>query len=199
MSDLYSAEEQTLLLHIARYTLDAVAHGEPRPTLDFETLPASFSQHRACFVTLEMAGTGNLRGCTGTLVARRPLADEVSFTTVQTAFHDPRFPTVTAEEVPTIEIEISILTPSSKLSYNSPDELIHLLRPGIDGVTLHLGYRRSTFLPQVWDRVPDPVEFLTMLSRKMELPADSWRDPAMEVETYQTIIIAEAAHHARST
>jgi AmmeMemoRadiSam system protein A len=111
--------------------------------------------------------------------------------TVQTAFHDPRFRPVVADEVPHIAIEISVLTPSIPLQFSTPDDIPRLIRPGIDGVTLRLGLHRSTFLPQVWDKIRTPLEFLTMLSQKMGLPGDAWKNPAIEVETYQTVIIAE--------
>ncbi len=193
----YTPEEQTQLLHIARHTLEAVTAGEMRPPVDLQGLSPRLCEERACFVTLTM--DGELRGCTGTLNARRPLAEEVSVTTVQTAFNDPRFSPVTAAEVPFIEIEISVLTPSVPLHFDTPDDLPRLLRPGIDGVTLHLGSFRSTFLPQVWERIPDPVEFLTLLSRKMGLSSNAWRDPRIQVETYQSMVIIEPATHPDSS
>jgi AmmeMemoRadiSam system protein A len=194
MTDEYTPEEQAQLLRIARQTLEAVTAGGVRPVLDLETLPPRLREERACFVTLLM--NDELRGCTGTLMARRPLAEEVAVTTVQTALNDPRFPPVVAAEVPHIQIEISVLTPSVPLHYDSPDDLPKLIRPYIDGVTLQLGPYRSTFLPQVWERVPDPVEFLTLLSRKMGLPGDTWRHPKLHVETYQTVRIAEPEPHS---
>ncbi len=190
MTDDYAPSEQGQLLGIARRTLEAVASGRPRPALDIKNLPPRLCEERACFVTFHI--DRDLRGCTGILAARRPLAEEVATTTVQTAFNDPRFPPVDAVEVPLIHIELSILTPSTPLKYDHPDDLLRLLRPNIDGVTLRFGIYRSTFLPQVWERVPNPAEFLTMLSRKMGLPGTTWRLPGMEVEIYQTINIVEA-------
>jgi AmmeMemoRadiSam system protein A len=197
MIDEYTPDEQAQLLHIARHTLETVTAGGMRPLVDLQALPPRLREERACFVTLTIGG--ELRGCTGTLVARRPLAEEVSVTTVQTAFSDPRFPPVTAAETPRIEIEISILTPSVPLHFDTPEDLPRLLRPRIDGVTLHLGPYRSTFLPQVWERVPDPIEFLTLLSRKMGLHGDAWRDPRIEVETYQSVVMAESEAHPTSS
>ncbi len=197
MSDSYAPEEQKLLLDISRRTLEAITAGGSRPRPDLQTLPPALREERACFVSFHI--NGELRGCTGTLAARRPLADEVSVTTVQTAFNDPRFSPVIASEVPQILIDISVLTPSSPLTYSDPDELLSLLRPNIDGVTLSLGPYRSTFLPQVWENVPDKVEFLTMLSRKMGLPGDAWRHPKMQVETYRSFNMAEAEPHHKPT
>ncbi|HVO42658.1 MAG TPA: AmmeMemoRadiSam system protein A [Aggregatilineales bacterium] len=193
MSDTYTPEEEAELLTLSRRTLIAITHEEPRPVINLALLPPHLCEVRACFVTFEI--DGDLRGCTGTLVARRPLAEEVAAMTVQTAFHDPRFTPVRAEEVPDITIEISILTPSHPLKFTSPSEIPHLIRPGIDGVTLRLGAYRSTFLPQVWDKMHNPIEFLTQLSLKMGLTGDAWRNPAIEVETYQSVVIAEHDAH----
>jgi AmmeMemoRadiSam system protein A len=193
MSDEYTLQEQELLLGIARRTLEAITTGGSRPYPDLESLPPGLREERACFVSFHI--DGELRGCTGTLAARRPLADEVSVTTVQTAFNDPRFSPVVPSEVAQIKIDISVLTPSYPLTYADPDELLRVLRPGIDGVTLSLGPYRSTFLPQVWEHVPDKIEFLAMLSRKMGLPADAWKHPKMKVELYQSFNMAEPEPH----
>jgi AmmeMemoRadiSam system protein A len=185
----FTPDEAQHLLEIARRTLTAVTRGEPRPVVDFAILPPSLTEMRACFVTYEISG--ELRGCTGTLIARRPLAEEVTAMAVQTAFHDPRFLPVKEEEVAHITIEISVLTPSMPLHFDSPSDLPRLIRPGIDGVTLKLGANRATFLPQVWEKVRSPIEFLTMLSQKMGLSGDAWRNPKIEAEIYQSITIAE--------
>jgi AmmeMemoRadiSam system protein A len=190
--DDYTAEERTTLLAVARRTLEAATSGDTSPELEYQSLPPRLLEMRACFVTLYI--DTELRGCTGTLAARRPLAEEVAYTTVQTAFNDPRFPPVSAAEVPLIRIEISVLTPSRSLKFESPEQIPQLIRPHIDGVTLKFGMNRSTFLPQVWEKISDPVQFLGMLSRKMGLPEEAWRYPGIEVETYQSISIEEPQH-----
>jgi AmmeMemoRadiSam system protein A len=191
--DDYTADERSILLGVARHTLEAAASGGAPSELDQQSLPPRLLEMRACFVTLYIES--DLRGCTGTLAARRPLAEEVAYTTVQTAFNDPRFPPVSAVEVPLIRIEISILTPSCSLKFELPEQIPQLIRPHIDGVTLKFGMNRSTFLPQVWEKISDPMQFLGMLSRKMGLPAEAWRYPGIEVETYQSISIEEPQHH----
>lgn len=188
----YTGEEQAMLLQLARRTLEAITRDQPAPAVDLAALPASLREERACFVTLRRRAAGTLRGCTGTLVARRPLALEVVAMTEQTAFNDPRFPPVTAPEVPNLHIEISILTPPEPLHFASPEDLLSKLRPGIDGVTLQLDYHRATFLPQVWESYPEPEVFLSLLSQKMGLFPDSWRDPRLRVQTYQAVIVEEA-------
>lgn len=187
----YTAEEERLLLDLARQTLRRVASGQRPLAPDLATLPPALCEPRACFVTLRTCGEGLLRGCTGTLVARRPLAEEVVAMTVQTALHDPRFRPVTAWEVDGLRIEISVLTPPRPLCFDGPDDLVKRLRPGVDGVTLYLEHRRATFLPSVWESHPEPEVFLSLLAQKMGLSPSAWRCPGLKVETYQAVVIEE--------
>ncbi len=193
MTPVYTPDEERILLGLARDTLRAVTRNQTPPPVDLDKLPAALLEPRACFVTLRRRSDGALRGCTGTLVARRQLALEVVEMTGQTALNDPRFMPVTASEVPGLHIEISVLSPPQALQFDSPDDLLHKLRPGIDGVTLLLDDRRATFLPQVWESYPDPRLFLSLLSEKMGRSPDAWRDPRLHVETYQATVIEEAA------
>lgn len=192
MNDHYAPEEERLLLELARDTLTAVTTGHPLPTVNLAALPPALAEPLACFVTLRVRSDGALRGCTGTLLARRPLAQEVVQITRQTALDDPRFFPVRADETGGLHVEISVLTPPIRLDYSSPDDLVRKLRPCIDGVTLKLEHRRATFLPQVWESYRDPVVFLSLLAQKMGYPPDTWRDPRLEVETYQAVIIEES-------
>ena len=191
MAETYTHEEQRLLLKLARDTLEAVTSGKPEPDVNLAQLPPALAEKRACFVTMHRRPDGSLRGCTGTLVARRPLALEVVYTTVQTAFQDWRFFPVTEAEVGDIHLEISVLTPSKPLEFVDSDDLLRKLRPGIDGVTLRLENQRATFLPQVWESYPDPRVFLSLLAQKMGRSPDAWHDPHLEVETYQAIVFEE--------
>lgn len=184
-----SPDEKDILLRLAREAIEAAVAVKPLPRVDLDRLPPSLSQPGACFVTLYQHG--DLRGCTGTLLARTALAYEVVQTAAQTALYDPRFMPVSAREVESLEIEISILTPPTTLDVPAPDALPGLLRPGIDGVTLYKGAHRATFLPQVWDKIPDPIEFLDMLCQKMGLPRKEWIRPGMKVEIYQVEEFAE--------
>lgn len=191
MKPEYTPDEKRILLGLARDTLRAITRNQLPPPVDLAALPPALVEPRACFVTLRRRSDGALRGCTGTLVARRPLAVEVVEMTQQTAFNDPRFLPVTASEVPGLHIEISVLTPPQPLQFDGPDDLLRKLRPGVDGVTLLLDDRRATFLPQVWESYPDPRMFLSLLSEKMGRSPDAWRDPRVQVETYQAIVIEE--------
>jgi len=104
---------------------------------------------------------------------------------IAAALQDYRFPPVQPEELGSIEIEVSRLTRPQPLPYDGPADLIAKLRPGVDGVILQDGFRRATFLPQVWEKIPAPEQFLSELCLKMGAPADLWRRKPLEVSTYQ--------------
>lgn len=133
---------------------------------DFLRLPG------ATFVTLTQ--NGRLRGCIGSLEARRPLAEDVAANAVAAAFQDPRFPPLGAAEWPRTAIEVSLLSSPEPLEVANEADAIARLRPGIDGVILSGAGRRATFLPQVWEQLPEPTAFLASLKRKAGLPADWW-------------------------
>lgn len=192
MSTAYSPEDRALLLKLARQALEAAPAGQALELPDLEALSPALQADRACFVTLHTIG-GELRGCTGTLAARLPLAYEVGYMTVQTALHDPRFPPVQPSEVPGLVIEISVLTPPVLLDFETPEAIPALLRPYVDGVILVVEGRRATFLPQVWEKAPEPEMFLDLLCHKLGLRAGKWRQPGAQVYTYHTIVIEEQA------
>jgi AmmeMemoRadiSam system protein A len=104
---------------------------------------------------------------------------------VSAAFEDPRFPSLKANEFEELVIEISALTKPETLLYDTPEDLVQKLRVGIDGVILKEGFRRATFLPQVWEKIPEPDLFLSRLCQKMGLPPDTWREQKLDVEIYQ--------------
>ncbi|MBF0341402.1 MAG: AmmeMemoRadiSam system protein B [Magnetococcales bacterium] len=135
----------------------------------------------ACFVTLTRQG--RLRGCIGSLVAHRPLAEDLLENGLSAATRDPRFPPVQADELAGLEIEVSLLSPPQPFPHQDGDELIRRLIPGVHGVILGKNGRRATFLPQVWEQLPDPVEFLTQLCRKAGLDGDCWRQGA-QIQVY---------------
>jgi AmmeMemoRadiSam system protein A len=165
--------------------------GGALPEINLESVSSALREEAACFVTLEI--DGQLRGCIGGLEAVRPLAEEIIRTAAQAALNDPRFPPVTPAEVPLLEIEISVLTAPRPLEYDGPNDLLQKIRPGVHGVTLKAdALHRATFLPQVWEKIPDPEQFLGMLCRKMGLPMDTWRKKRLDVETYQAIAWEEA-------
>ncbi|HEX7953926.1 MAG TPA: AmmeMemoRadiSam system protein B [Burkholderiales bacterium] len=126
----------------------------------------------ATFVTLKHGG--ELRGCIGSLGAQRRLIDDVSANARAAAFADPRFPPLRFEELGPMRVEVSLLSELHPMSFRDEAHALSQLRPGIDGIVLESGGRRGTFLPQVWDTLPEPVSFLTALKRKAGLPPDFW-------------------------
>ena len=143
--------------------------------------PEWLSQPGASFVTLTIGGT--LRGCIGSLEAWRPLGADVSANAVAAAFRDPRFPALSAAEYDRVAVEVSVLTAPEPVAFTSRDDLLAQLRPGVDGLILTARGRRGTFLPQVWDELPEPVDFLAHLLRKAGLPASYW-GADVEIERY---------------
>jgi AmmeMemoRadiSam system protein A len=175
--------EQDILLTIARQALENAVRGEPLPPIELDDLPAPLQELGASFVTLTIAG--NLRGCIGALDPYQPLAIDVQAHAVAAALQDYRFPRVKPAELPHIHIEVSALTPRTRLDYQRPQDLVARLRPNIDGVILQDGFRKATFLPQVWDKLPDPEDFLSHLCMKMGVPGDLWRNKKLDVFIYQ--------------
>jgi hypothetical protein len=176
-------DTRAALLRIARQAIeDAVLKRKP-PRPDAATLPAEAMAPGASFVTLTIHG--RLRGCIGALEAYQPLADDVREHAMEAALHDYRFPPLSVQELSDLEIEISRLTPPEPLEYSNPEELLQRLRPGVDGVLLRDGPRRATFLPQVWEKIPDPAEFLNHLCAKMGAAESLWRKKPLQVMTYQ--------------
>lgn len=186
---MLSESDRKTLLTIAREAMLAAAHQSPAPKLDLASLPPSLTEPRATFVTLNIGH--ELRGCIGGLYPSAPLAQDVQYHAAAAATEDPRFPPVSAHEAPIIHIEISVLTVPEPVPHQSPEELLQILRPLVDGVILISGWHRATFLPQVWERVPNPVQFLEMLSEKAGGSPDLWRNPATEVLRYQVEIFEE--------
>ena len=128
----------------------------------------------ACFVTLTQEG--HLRGCIGTIQARRPLLQDLKENAVAAALHDPRFRPLVAQELEYTRIEVSLLSPMQALTFNSEGDALAQLRPGVDGLVFEFEHYRSTFLPQVWEQLPDPREFMAQLKNKAGLPHRFWAE-----------------------
>ena len=128
----------------------------------------------ASFVTLTRHG--DLRGCIGSLEAHRPLGQDVRENALAAAFRDPRFMPLSRVEFDEVRVEVSVLSPHEALVVGSEKDALDALRPGVDGVVFEYGNSRSTFLPQVWEQLPDPAEFLAHLKRKAGLPLDFWTE-----------------------
>ena len=146
------------------------------------TPPAELSQPGASFVTLTQ--NGQLRGCIGSLEPYRTLAVDVAENALAAAFRDPRFAPLERDELARTRIEVSLLGAAQAIDFACEEDAIAQLRPGIDGVILNHGSRRATFLPQVWESLPDRRRFLAQLKLKAGLPADFW-DAAIRLARYE--------------
>lgn len=156
------------LLTIARNAIGRRFAQEARSIVPHPEL----SHPGATFVTLTQ--NGQLRGCIGSLEAYRSLAVDVAENAVAAAFRDPRFAPLVSDELPRTRVEVSLLEASEAMVFTDEANAIASLCPGIDGLILTHGSRRSTFLPQVWESLPDPRQFMTQLKLKAGLPADFW-------------------------
>jgi AmmeMemoRadiSam system protein A len=182
MESKLSKEEREYLLALARETMSDAVSGKRKKETDTSQIPEKLKEKGASFVTLTVEG--DLRGCIGTLEAFQPLYRDVQDHAVQAALEDYRFPPVTEEELPLISIEISRLTSPVPLTYSQPMDLPGLLHRHQDGVILKDGFRRATFLPQVWDQLPDAPMFLSHLCQKMGCAPDLWKHKVLEVSIY---------------
>ena len=178
----YSAEERRFLLELARKTVREVVATGKLPEVAADKLTPKFTAKKGCFVTLTERGA--LRGCIGHIVAQEPLVQAIVDNARNAALCDPRFRPVTADEVGQLEIEISVLTEPLPLFFSSPDDLLRKLQPGQDGVVLQIGGRGATYLPQVWEQLPDKSEFLDSLAQKAGCEASAWRGQGVTVQIY---------------
>lgn len=135
----------------------------------------------ASFVTLKLEG--ELRGCIGTIDPHRPLGEDVERNARSAAYRDPRFPPVSTAEMPRLQVEVSVLSPREAMPVAGEADALAKLRPGIDGIYLQYREASATFLPQVWESLPDPLDFLGALRRKAGLPAGFWH-PDVRLSRY---------------
>lgn len=176
-------ENRRLLLDLARRSIaHGLDQGGPLP-LDPADYPEPLRARLAAFVTLNLGG--NLRGCIGHLEAVQPLVRDVTDNAYAAAFRDPRFAPLAHRELPDLEIHISVLTPPEPMSFTSEADLLAQIRPGIDGLILTDGQARGTFLPSVWESLPQARDFLNQLKRKAGLPTSHWSD-RVQVARYTT-------------
>ena len=172
---------KTILLDLARASIaNGLKQGRALPVKPEDYSPALQSPG-ACFVTLQIRQ--QLRGCIGSLEAYRPLVEDVAENAFAAAFRDPRFAPLSEAEFPRLDYHISILSPTEPLSFTSENDLLKKLRPGVDGLVLEERGHRGTFLPSVWEQLPEPRQFLAQLKVKASLPADYWSD-SIRIERY---------------
>lgn len=163
-----ASDRGEMLTTMARAAISAKLTGEPVHVF----YPDWFKEQGATFVTLTQ--NGQLRGCIGSLEAHRPLGEDLLENARAAAFRDPRFAPLTADELPRTRVEVSILSKAAPLAFKDEADLLRQLRPGVDGILLEYGRHRATFLPQVWEQLPEAQTFMARLKQKAGLAADFW-------------------------
>ncbi len=175
--------QRAALLAVARRSIEqGLASGRPL-AVTASDFGRELQAVRASFVTLH--SLGQLRGCIGHLQAVQPLVVDVAENAFAAAFRDPRFSPLTLREWPEVQVDLSILTAPEPLHFSDENDLIRQIRPGEDGLILQDGPHRGTFLPSVWESLPDPADFLRHLKHKAGLAANHWSD-RVEVFRYRT-------------
>ncbi len=186
-----STERGRVLTLLARASI-ARALGLPAPQ---PPRPDWLEQKGATFVTLTR--NGELRGCIGSLEARRSLGEDVEENARMAAFGDPRFPPLSKEEFADTQVQVSVLSPAEPIFFTDEADALRQLRPGVDGVILKYGRHRATFLPQVWRQLPEPRDFLAHLKLKAGLPPDFWAE-GLRLYRYTVEKYEEEQEHARA-
>ena len=180
--------DKSFLVKFARSVIQAALEKGEKPAFPDTGSPA-LSEKRGCFVSLHQRG--NLRGCIGTIEPEKPLLEGVQENAFNAAFRDPRFTPLKPKELASTDIEVSVLTVPQKLVFKDADYLKAQLKPGIHGVILSKGWQRATFLPQVWEQLPDKEMFLLHLCRKAGLGGNCWKDSDIVVEVYEAEYFSE--------
>ena len=178
-----STEDQAVCLQVAH---ESIQNGLKKGSA-LKVITRHYSndlqQYLSSFVTLHKHG--ELRGCIGALEARQPLINDISEHAYAAAFQDPRFPALHDNEFNALEIEISVLGKPERMTFDSEEDLLKQVRPDIDGLIIEFGYNRGTFLPSVWQQLPDRQEFFNHLKAKAGLPINWW-DNAVKISRYET-------------
>ncbi len=184
---MYSQAEQQQLKDIAKQSVLTGLESQHPIKLKLSDYPDSLQIKRATFVTLNIRH--QLRGCIGSLSPRRALVEDIAHNAYAAAFSDPRFPALRQQEYDQLEYSISILSNTHPMQFESEQDLLAQIRPGIDGLVLKDnspetgGNRQGTFLPSVWEQLTQPEEFLQHLKQKAGLPADYWSD-TLQISRY---------------
>lgn len=170
-----------VLFVLADRAIRAGLEGDGRPHVEHADLPATLRRPRGAFVTLEVAG--RLNGCIGALDPGDPLGVAVPRLAWEAAFADPRLPPLTPAGYDQLTVKLSLLGPLTPVPAGSEEDVVAAVRPGVDGLVIAAGPHQATFLPAVWDSLPDPHDFLRHLERKAGLVPGQW-PPARRVWRY---------------
>jgi AmmeMemoRadiSam system protein A len=187
-----SDEEATYCTTLARKSIDFALANDSLLVLsadELKSVPKKLLEKKACFVTLTTSG--ELRGCIGHLAAIQPLYLDIIENAFSAAFSDPRFPALSKKEFSKIKIEVSVLTSPEELNFSGPSDLLKKLVPKKDGLIITKGQRSATFLPSVWEELPEKEDFLSHLCMKAGLDAKEWLAPGLKVQRYYAIKASE--------
>ncbi len=188
--DQISEEEGKALVYLARKAIEEYLRDGI--IIDLKDVPyENWKKKGASFVTLENRYTGQLRGCIGSILPVQPLYKDVIRNAIAAATQDPRFPPVTYEELPDIRVKVSVLSFPEPLPYKDPQDLLNKIEPFKDGLILKYGNNQGTFLPDVWEELPDKVQFMSHLCLKAGLPQDCWLTLPVEIYRYRTKVFSE--------
>jgi len=183
LNNPYNENDQQAMLEIAVASIHSGLLSGHASRLDLSHYSEKLIEHRATFITLEISH--RLRGCIGSLVAHRPLAEDISVNAFSAAFRDPRFNKLSNSEYDLLEIHISILSPPEKMLFDSEQSLLDQIKPGVDGLIISDQEYRGTFLPSVWDSLPNKADFFSELKQKAGLSKHYWSN-TIQVERYST-------------
>ncbi len=172
-------QEQEVLLNCAK---NAILNYQNITYPGLNKLSETLKEKKGVFVTLTL--NGQLRGCIGTIQPIMPLYEAVIKNAISAAYSDPRFPPMTKEEANDLTIEISVLTEPLKLNYTNPSDLLKKLNHE-QGIIIKKSFATATFLPQVWEQLPDKEQFLANLCLKANLSPEAWKDSSIEVFAYK--------------
>ena len=182
-------KDRMILLRLARSVIMSELSGDRGLVLRLRDISPALEQKRGCFVTLHKEGS--LRGCIGTIEPRTSLYSCVEENAINAAFRDPRFSPLTKDEIDAVDIEISVLSVPRMLQFKDGEDLKSQLIAGAHGVILSQGHRRSTFLPQVWEQLPQKDIFLEHLCLKGGMARSAWQDKSTRVEVYEAEYFSE--------
>lgn len=184
----YTQHQQQQLLTLARESIcHGVKHNKPI-TVTLNEYNETLREIGCCFITLNKLN--ELRGCIGSLTATQALVKDIADHAFAAAFKDPRFPPVTLNEIDELKISISVLTPQEELLFSSEEEMLTQITPYKDGLSIEENHLRATFLPAVWEKIPDKVEFLQQLKIKAGMHSNYWSS-SIRAFRYHTIYFSE--------
>ena len=183
-------EQKITLLKISRKTIELYLEERKKLKISKEDYSdKEFWEEKGTFVTI--TENGDLRGCIGTIYPVRPLILDIIDNSINAAFRDPRFYPLEKEELPLINIEISVLSVPEKIHFKDEKELFDIVKPNVHGVIIRKGFYQATFLPQVWEELPKPEDFFSQLCLKAGLNKNCYKDPTLDVEIYTVEAFSE--------